>query len=66
MVFDPDKVEPWRGRAASAVTPGHWFHGVNICSKARRYEFGLGEVPTLNAAMYGFESGGGTTGCRPT
>ena len=30
LVFDLDKVEPWWGRAASAITPGHWFHGVNI------------------------------------
>ena len=30
MVFDLDKVEPWWGRAASAITLGHWFHGVNI------------------------------------
>ena len=30
MVFDPDGVEPRRGRAASAITPGHWFCGVNI------------------------------------
>ena len=30
MVFDPDKVEPRWGRAASAITLGHWFHGVNI------------------------------------
>ena len=26
--------------------------------KARRYEFGPGAVPTLNAAVYGLESGG--------
>ena len=58
MVFDPDKVEPRQGRAASAITPGHRFHGVNFYGKARRYEFGSGEVPTLNAPMYGFESGG--------
>ena len=30
FVFDPDKVEPRRGRAASAITPGHWFYGVNV------------------------------------
>ena len=58
MVFDPDKVEPRRGRAASAITPGHWFYDVNIYGKARRYKSCPGEVPTLNAAMYGFESGG--------
>ena len=27
FVFDLDKVEPRRGRAASAITPGHWFYG---------------------------------------
>ena len=30
MVFDLDMVEPRQGRAASAITLGHWFHGVNI------------------------------------
>ena len=25
FVFDPDKVEPKWHRAASAITPGHWF-----------------------------------------
>ena len=30
MVFDPDRVEPRRGRAVSAITLGHWFCGVNI------------------------------------
>ena len=58
LVFDPDKVEPKQGWAASAVTPGHRFYGVNIYRQRRRYKSHPGEVPTLNAAMYGFESGG--------
>ena len=29
LVFDPDKVEPWWGRAARAIILGHQFHGVN-------------------------------------
>ena len=58
FVFDPDKVEPKWGRVASATTTGHWFHGVNIFSQRRRYKSHPGEVPTLNAAMYGFESEG--------
>ena len=58
FVFDPDKVEPKWGRAASATTPGHWFHVVNIYGQRRRYKFCPGEVPTLNAAVYGFESEG--------
>ena len=29
-MFDPDKVEPWWGRAARAIIWGHRFHGVNI------------------------------------
>ena len=59
LVFDPDKVEPKWGRAASAITPGHWFYGVNIYGQRRRHKSCPGEVPTLNAAMYGFESEGG-------
>ena len=58
MVSDLDKVEPRWGGASSAITPGHWFHGVNIYGKARRYEFSPGAVPTLNAAVYGLELGG--------
>ena len=58
FVFDPDKVEPKWGRAASAIAPGNWFYGVNIYGKARRYKSCPGEAPTLNAAMYGFESEG--------
>ena len=58
FVFDPDKVEPRWGRAASAIIPGHWFYGVNIYGNARRYKSRPGEAPTLNAAMYGFESEG--------
>ena len=58
FVFDPDKVEPRQGRAASAITPGHWVYGVNIYSQRRRYKSRPGEAPTLNAAMYGFESEG--------
>ena len=57
-MFDLDRVEPRQGRASSAITPGHWFHGVNIYGKARRYKFSPGAVPTLNAAVYGLESGG--------
>ena len=38
LVFDLDKVEPRWGRAASAVTPGHWFYSVNVYSLRRRYK----------------------------
>ena len=58
FVFDLDKVEPRWGRTASAITPGHWFYGVNVYGQRRRYKSRPGEVPTLNAAMYGFESEG--------
>ena len=58
LVFDPDKLEPKQHRAASAIIPGHWFYGLNVYGQRRRYKSHPGEVPTLNAAMYGFESGG--------
>ena len=56
FVYDLDKVEPQRGWATSAVEPGHWFYGIQIYGQARRYRTKLGEVPTLNVALYGFAS----------
>ena len=38
LVFDLDKVEPRWGGAASAITPGHWFCGVNVYGQRRRYK----------------------------
>ena len=36
FVFDPDVLEPRRGRAAIAIAPGQWFCGVNIYGQARK------------------------------
>ena len=35
---------------------GHWGYGINIYGKPRRYRSQAGETPTLNSAIYGFES----------
>ena len=58
FVFDPDKLEARRGKVASAIPPGHWFYGIDVHGQSRKYKTRPGDVPTLNAAMYGFESEG--------
>ena len=56
FVFDPDKLEARRGKVASAIPPGHWFYGIDVHGQSRKYKTHPGDVPTLNVAMYGFES----------
>ena len=58
FVFDPDKVEARQGKVASAIPLGHWFYGIDVHGQSRKYKTHPGDVPTLNAAMYGFESEG--------
>ena len=54
--FDPELIEARQRRGGSAIEPGHWDYGINIYGKARRYRATPGETPTLNSAMYGFDS----------